>query len=178
LAEVKFAGSGPASTIIGATLAPAVIGLTVTDAVPDFVASCVDVAVTVTVVGEETMGAVRTPDAEIEPAVALQVTDELKLPVPVTVAEHWLVLPDETVDGKQLTLTAVIDPIGLTVTDAVPDFVASWVEVAVTVTVVAEETVGAVSSPVEEIVALLLAVQVTAELKFPVPVTVAEHWLV
>jgi hypothetical protein len=31
---------------------------------------------------------------------------------------------------------------------------------------------------VEEIVALLLAVQVTAELKFPVPVTVAEHWLV
>jgi len=37
------------------------------------------------------MGAVRTPDAEIEPAVALQVTDELKLPVPVTVAEHWLV---------------------------------------------------------------------------------------
>jgi hypothetical protein len=34
---------------------------------------------------------------------------------------------------------------------------------------------GAVSSPAEVIVALLLAVQLTAELKFPVPVTVAEH---
>jgi hypothetical protein len=75
----------------GATFPPGDAGLTVTVAVPEMAVFWVEVAVTVTVVVEETVGAVRTPAVEIEPAFAVQVTDELKLPVPVTVAEHWLV---------------------------------------------------------------------------------------
>jgi hypothetical protein len=46
--------------------------------------------------------------------VALHVTAELKFPVPVTVAEHWLVWPEVTVDGEQATLTPVmvdVDPL-------------------------------------------------------------------
>ena len=38
----------------------------------------------------------------------LQVTAVLKLPVPLTFAEHWLVPPEVMVDGEQLTLTPVI----------------------------------------------------------------------
>jgi len=56
---------------------------------PDFVVSCVEVAVTVT--GSDTLpplGAVNKPEAEIDPLLAVHVTAELKLPVPITVAEH------------------------------------------------------------------------------------------
>jgi hypothetical protein len=53
-------------------------------------------------------GAVNKPEAEIVPALAAHVTAELKLPVPVTVAEHWLVWPYWMVEGEQLTLTDVI----------------------------------------------------------------------
>lgn len=42
------------------------------------------------------------------PADALQVTLWLKLPVPETVAVHWLVPPEVTVEGEQLTLTPVM----------------------------------------------------------------------
>jgi len=45
----------------------------------------------VTDVVEDTTGAVNRPVDEIVPALALHVTALLKLPVPVTVAEHWLV---------------------------------------------------------------------------------------
>jgi hypothetical protein len=45
------------------------------------------------------------------------------------------------------------------------------------VTKVIEVTTGAVNRPADEMVPAL-AVHVTAELKFPVPETVAEHWLV
>jgi len=105
------------------------------------------------------------------------VTAELKFPVPETVAEHWLVCPDWTVEGEQVTFTDVIVEDGFTVTVAVPDLVVSCDEVAVMVTVVAEETVGAVNMP-EVVIVPALAVHVTAELKLPVPVTDAEHWLV
>ena len=80
-----------ASTTMGCTL---FAGFTVTVAVPDLVASCVEVAVIVT--GSVTTppeGAVNKPELEMVPALAVQFTAELKLPVPVTVAEHWLVCP-------------------------------------------------------------------------------------
>ncbi len=56
------------------------ITCTITGAVPDFVASCVLVAVTVTLPAEA--GAVKSPLELMLPPLALQVTAELKLPVP------------------------------------------------------------------------------------------------
>jgi hypothetical protein len=56
-----------------------------------------------------TWGALSNPEEEIDPAVVLQVTDVLKLPVPLTFAEHWLVPPELTVDGEQEALTPVIE---------------------------------------------------------------------
>ena len=95
----------------GATLPPAAGGFTVTLAVPATLVFCVEVAVTVTDVIVVTEGAVNKPAEEIVPALALHVTPELKLPVPLTVAEHWLVPPDATVVGEQLTVTEVtVDP--------------------------------------------------------------------
>jgi hypothetical protein len=64
---------------------------------------------------------------------------------------------------------------GFTVTVAVPDLLVSCVEVAVMVTcsdVTPRD--GAVNNPEAEIVPALAA-HVTPELKFPVPITVAEH---
>jgi hypothetical protein len=63
--------------------------------------------VIVTEVVEDTVGAVNRPEDDICPALALHVTVELKLPVPVTVAEHWLVWPDVTVEGEHDTVTDV-----------------------------------------------------------------------
>jgi hypothetical protein len=60
-----------------------------------------------------------------------------------------------------------------TVTDAVPDLVVSCVLVAVTVTVAAEA--GAVNSPPALMVPPPVTDHVTAELKPPVPWTVAVH---
>jgi hypothetical protein len=77
-------------------------------AVPDFELSCVEVAVMVTVVFEVTVGAVKSPDDEMVPWLALHVTAELKLPVPATDEVHWLVCPDCTVVGEQVTVTDVI----------------------------------------------------------------------
>ncbi len=72
-----------------------------------------EVAVTVTSNVASTVGAVYKPEEEIDPALpvgalTLQVTEVLKLPVPFTVAEHWLVPPEVTVEGEQLTLTEVM----------------------------------------------------------------------
>jgi hypothetical protein len=105
----KLCGAGPASTTMGCTLFACCVGFTVTVAVPDFEVSCVEVAVIVTcsaVTPPE--GAVNKPEFEMVPALAVHVTPELKLPVPVTVAEHWLVWPYRMVEGEQLTLTEVI----------------------------------------------------------------------
>lgn len=83
-------------------------------------------------------------------------------------------------DGEQESVTEVIVPAGLTVIVVVPDFEVSWVEVAVIVTIsVAFPPDGAVYMPELEIVPVpVLTFHVTAVLKLPVPITVAEHWLV
>src|SRR5271165_3473896 len=91
LTEGGCSPAGPASTMMGATLLADWVGFTATIAIPDLVVSCVEVAVTVTLVAAETMGAVRRPVDDIWPAVAVQATVELKFPIPMTVAEHWLV---------------------------------------------------------------------------------------
>jgi hypothetical protein len=93
--------------VSGATFPPAAGGFTVTLAVPDTLVFCVEVAVTVTDVIVVTEGAVNKPAEEIVPALAVHVTPVLKLPVPLTVAEHWLVPPELTVVGEQLTVTDV-----------------------------------------------------------------------
>ncbi len=108
----KLCGAGPESTRMGCTLFDSTIGITVTVKFPDLLVSWTDVAVTVRVVVDETVGAVSRPVLVIVPALAVHVTKELKLPVPSTVAEHWLVPPDCTVDGVPVTLTEVIvDPL-------------------------------------------------------------------
>ena len=57
--------------------------------------------------GAETTGAVKTPPDVMEPAVAIQLTVVLKVPVPATVALHWINWLDWMVDGKQATVTLV-----------------------------------------------------------------------
>src|SRR5271157_409680 len=103
LTAVKVCGCGPASTVIGV----AFTGLIVTIAVPDLEVFCVEVPVMVTVVGDKTTGAVKTPLVLMEPAVAVQVTVVRKVPVPVTAAAHWFCWPDWIGEGKQVTVTPV-----------------------------------------------------------------------
>lgn len=86
----------------------AVKGVTVTVALPVFVVSCTDVAVMVTCVLVLTAWPVKTPFWVIVPTLVPHETALLKVPVPVTVAVHWLVWPDSTDVGTQLTLTAEI----------------------------------------------------------------------
>ena len=86
----------------------AVTGVTVTVALPVFVVSWIDVAVIVTGVPTFTDCAVKTPFWSTVPALVPHDTALLKMPVPVTVAVHWLVCPDCTEVGVQLMLTAVI----------------------------------------------------------------------
>jgi hypothetical protein len=64
--------------------------------------------VIVTEAVEDTAGAVNRPEDDICPALALHVTVELKFPVPMTVAEHWLVWPDVTVNGEHDAVTDVM----------------------------------------------------------------------
>src|SRR5215472_2884811 len=86
----------------------AVTGVTVTLAVAVFVVSWLETAVIVAVVLTFTGGPVRTPLVSMEPMLAPHVTDVLNVPVPVTVAVHWLVCPDSTEVGVQATETAVM----------------------------------------------------------------------
>ena len=81
-------------------------GVTVTVAVPYFVGSATLVALTVTVVLAETVGAVNNPELDMLPAVADQVTEVLV--EPVTVAVNGCVPPDATVAevGAIATCTA------------------------------------------------------------------------
>jgi hypothetical protein len=75
--------------------------------VPDFVASCVLVAVTVIVAAAA--GAVNKPPEVIVPPPATDhVTAELKLPVPCTLAVHCEVAPAATVDGLHVAETEEI----------------------------------------------------------------------
>ena len=110
-----------------------VVGLPTTiDAVPDFVVSCVDVAVIVTV--PATVG-VNTPEDMIVPSVAPHVTAELYDPVPCTVAAQLDVCVVRMDAGEQTTETEVIVDGAVTATVALPDLVESCVDVAVMVAV-------------------------------------------
>jgi hypothetical protein len=133
---------------------------TVTVALPDFVASCVDVAITVAlpaVAGEKTPALLIAP---ILVGLTDQVTDVLKLPVPVTVGVQDEVCVVRMEAGEQATDTEVIVGWAVTVTGAEPDFVESSVDVAVIVAVPAAE---GVNTPPDEIVPSVAA-HVTAEL--------------
>ena len=80
-----------------------------TAAVPIFVESCVEAALTVVkpdVSAED--GAVYRPVGVIVPESADHVTFALKLPVPTTVDKHWLVWPGCTLAGTQDTVTEVM----------------------------------------------------------------------
>jgi len=98
--------------IIDASLGPTLIdcnvggGLTVTIVLPDLLVSWADVAVTVTV--PAVAGAVNIPEELIVPVLADHVTDELKLPVPETVAVHCKVCPVCTEVEIQETETEVM----------------------------------------------------------------------
>lgn len=80
--------------------------VTLTVAGPDLDVSATDVAVIVTC--PEVLGAVNSPEVEMLPAEAVQVTDVLKLPVPCTLAEHWSVCPSGTEEAAHDTVTEVI----------------------------------------------------------------------
>jgi hypothetical protein len=91
----------------------------------------------------------------------------------LTVAVHCEVALTITVDGLHATCTEVmVEGDDCTVRAAVPDLVGSWVLVAVTVAVPAED--GAVKTPLA-LMTPLLADHVTAELYVPVPFTIAVH---
>jgi hypothetical protein len=98
----------------------------------------------------------------------------------VTVTNATLVEVYPRLDGPASTTIGAELPLaeeGLTATVAVPATPLFCAEVAVTVSTMLVVTVGAVSNPEEEMLPAL-ALQLTAVLKFPVPVTVAVHWLV
>ena len=116
-------------------------GVMVTLAVSDFVLSATEVAFTVTGFDAGTVvGAVKSPVPLIVPVVELppvtlftcQVTAVLD--VFVTLAENCCVRPVVTVAVLGLTVTTTAGG-AVTVTTAVPDFVESACEVAITVTV-------------------------------------------
>ncbi len=68
------------------------------------------------------------------------------MPVPVTVAVHWLGWPVSTLVGLQLTSTDVMDGAGAAIVKvAVPDFVESCVEVAL---IVSDPEAGTVAGAV------------------------------
>ena len=116
------------------------------------------------------MGAVNKPACEIDaPGDTDQVTP-CGAAAGATLAEHWLVPPDE-IGVAQVTVTEVTagGGGGVMLTITAPCTEPSTL-VAVTVTDVAAVTVGAVNTPALDIVPLD-ADQVTAWLKLPVPVT-------
>jgi hypothetical protein len=86
----------------------AVTGVTVTEVVPVFVLSWTEAALIETVVLAVTAGAVKTPFTSMVPLLDPHVTTVLNVPVPVTVAVHWLVWPDCTEVGVHETVTAVM----------------------------------------------------------------------
>ena len=115
---------------------------TVTVADPDLEVSWVEVAVMLAV---PVVAGVKSPLLLIVPipdGLMDHVTELLKLPVPTTVGvqfEVWLVWIDA---GEQARETEAIVLAAFTVTVAEPDFVVSWVDVAVIVAVLAEEGVN------------------------------------
>lgn len=129
---------------------------------PVLVVSCADVAVIVAIPAPE---GENTPPAVIVPPVAVQFTAVLYVPEPDTIATHVEVCAIRIVSGVQLTATevmvddAMVDA-ALIVTVVDPDFVASCIDVAVTVATPAPD---GVNTPAAEIVPPV-ADHVTAEL--------------
>jgi hypothetical protein len=137
--------------------------VTVTVALPDLVVSCVEVAVIVAVPAP---AGVKTPALLTAPmlvGLTDHATDELKLPVPVTVGVQVDVCVVRMEVGEQPTVTDVIVGRTVTVTVALPDLVVSCVEVAVIVAVPAP---AGVKTPAVLTVPMLVGLtdQVTEEL--------------
>jgi hypothetical protein len=123
---------------------------------------------------------VKTPEDVIVPLLAVQLTVELKPPVPLMVAEQVDEAPlaNRRDAGEQVTVTDVMVGGGFTVNVAVPNLVESCVLVAVIVALPEAGTEeGAVYKP-ELVIVPESADHVIAELYAPVPDTVAVHWLV
>jgi hypothetical protein len=120
----------------------------VTDTVPLFVVSTVEVAVTVRVAALSLAATERTPPALIvvptPPPLTNQVTVWAGLLVPVTVALKVAVPPFATLAVAGLTVTPETI---VTAIVAVPLFVASTVEVAVTVSIRALSSVSTFRTP-------------------------------
>jgi hypothetical protein len=92
IARVQGPFPGPPPVGVATITTELLNGKMETGAVPDFVESCVAVALTVAIPDAGTTDeAVKSPDVVIEPESADHVTPGLKLPVPETVAAHWLV---------------------------------------------------------------------------------------
>jgi hypothetical protein len=140
------------------TLPETPLAETTTIALAFLVLSAALVAVTVTVVVLETVGAVNKPALETVPSVDVQLTAVLD--VPCTVATNCCVSPDDTDTELGDTATVTLAA-GETETDAVAAFVGSATLVAVILTVVFAVTTGAVNSPLLEILPAV-HVQVTA----------------
>jgi hypothetical protein len=85
---------------------------TVTVVEPVFVVSYSAVAVIVTCVSTVTDGAVKTPACVMVPTLADQFTELLYVPVPVTVAEQFVVEDGCTEFGLHEAVTELIDPLG------------------------------------------------------------------
>lgn len=143
---------------------------TTTLVLPDLVPSCVDVAVITAVpaaVGVNTPVALKLP---MLVGLTDQLTALLKFPVPVTEGAQLVVWLVKIEGGLQVTETDVIVIGTADITVALPDFVGSWVDVAVTVAVPAA---FGVNTPVALTLPRVEGVtdQVTPLLKAPAPVT-------
>jgi hypothetical protein len=136
--------AGPAGATVGETEVTIAGRTATTLAVPDFVPSCVEVALIVAVPAP--LG-VKIPAEVTVPPVADQDTAELNAPVPCTVAAHEDVPVMRIEPGEQETDTDVMVTGTVTPTVAAPDLVLSWADVAVIVAV--PEAVG-VKTPVVE----------------------------
>ncbi len=115
-----------------------------------------------------TLGAVKSPDVEIDPALVVQLTAVFV--EPLTFAVNCWVPPEETVAlVGEIEIATTAGASTVILAEAELD-VSAWL-VALTVTVVFEVTVGAVNSPEVEIDPAL-ADQVTAVLVEPLTVAV------
>ena len=120
-------------------------GATEMDALAYFVESATLVAVTVTLVVAETVGAVKSPAVETDPALVDHETEVLV--EPCTLAANCCVFPEVklALEGETEMLTLAV--LGSTVTTAFAFLVGSAALVARTVTLVGLFTLGAVNFP-------------------------------
>jgi hypothetical protein len=160
----------------------ALTALTVTAAVPLFVVSIVDVAITIKPVALSSAATARTPPALIAvpalPPLTNQVTDCAGLLVPSTMALKAAVEPFATFAVGGFTLTEVTVALtALTAIGAVPLFEASTVEVALTVKDDAPSSAATAKTPLALTIVPALPPpstdQVTVCAGLPVPSTVA-----